>query len=179
MIRAIPQPQARLPNRRLSAMKTLFLLGAAVLSTVFVAPTLAEKIYTWTGSDGVVHYSEKPPTSGNAKVINVKTRASQDITEQQADTLDQQASDKTGKKEAEPKPQSLPTEAPVQEPPALTFAQKRENCERARQNLQALETRTRILTTDPETGEQRALPYEERAEMMIKSREQVRKYCTD
>jgi len=41
-----------------------------IVSLLFVAPSHAE-IYKWTDSDGVVHFGEKPPGSGESEIVHI------------------------------------------------------------------------------------------------------------
>ncbi len=156
-------------------MKTAFVQSACLvlILTLLGAPaTEADNAYTWTDADGIVHYSDKPPESGKAKAIKLKTSRLRDQPEAAPTAATQTNQDK---QPADEEPVTVPTE----EPSTLTLAQRRDNCERARKNLAALETRPQVLIDDKETGERRVLAYEEHADMIVKSREHVRKYCND
>ena len=50
--------------------KLISTLLLAIASLLFIVPGHAE-IYKWTDGDGVVHFGEKPPSSGKSEIVDI------------------------------------------------------------------------------------------------------------
>jgi hypothetical protein len=147
-------------NSLLKLMLTALLLTAAVAQA---------QIYKWTDSDGVVHYSQSPPASGQAEIIDAPPPPAIDPVkaQEEIDQLieQQQKADaiKHGEMQAREK--------------ALQQQQIRsQNCEKAKQNLQSYQNNSGRRFVDAE-GNVTRLPEEERQRLIKESQDKVQQYC--
>ena len=111
-------------------MKYLQTFGFLVLAVAVSQSALAQKVYTWTDTKGVVHYGEHPPK--NAKATLVKTRTGH--------------SDPTPAPAAGAQPATPTTNQTAVNPENALKDPVR--CSQARANLETLNTVARIKTQD-------------------------------
>jgi len=130
------------------------------------------QLYKWVDEQGKVHYSDQPP-SGNAKsesTLNIPTQpgaaSSPDSSKSwQEKELDFQKR-KTSAAEAEAKKQKAEQEAKT----------KRENCEKAKNQLSQLESIAPVYTYDEKVG-RTYLNEAQRAEAIAQARKSVAEWC--
>lgn len=130
----------------------------AVLSTPCQAA-----IYKWVDEKGVTHYTEQPPAGGKGQEIQPRVPAP---AKQATPPAAQPADDKPAAADA-------PTPREVMTMPAEQMA---EQCQKARQRLQQLESSPRILYRGAD-GEMIRAPEEERQRMIDEERKRIELYC--
>jgi hypothetical protein len=54
-------------------MKYLHIIGFSLMSLLVSQTVLADKVYTWTDSKGVVHFGERPPKDVKATLVKTRT----------------------------------------------------------------------------------------------------------
>lgn len=111
-------------------MKYLQVIGFSLVSLLFSQTVLADKVYTWTDSKGVVHFGERPPK--NVKATLVKTR--------------------TGHSDPTPAPTPAQPKTPAETVAANQQALLKDpvRCAQAKENLTILNSVARIKTTNAE-----------------------------
>ncbi len=150
-------------------MKLLLALSSILL--LMASPAHAQ-LYKWVDEQGKVHYSDQPP-SGKAKsesTLNIPTQpgaaSSPDSSKSwQEKELDFQKR-KTSAAEAEAKKQKAEQEAKT----------KRENCEKAKNQLSQLESIAPVYTYDEKVG-RTYLNEAQRAEAIAQARKSVAEWC--
>ena len=134
----------------------------ALLAVCFLAatqPTEAKKLYKWSDTDEVVHYTALPPFGVEAEIFHVRVyRAKQ----QAPDSNKVATADTEGN---QPTEQEQVSEI------------KKRNCKIARTNLDSLETHPRIYITDEKSGEKNYLSPEEHAARIQSTRKEIKQYC--
>lgn len=65
-------------------MKYLRLIGFLLISVLISQTVLADKVYTWTDTKGVVHFGERPPKNVKATLVKTRTGHSDPTPEQAA-----------------------------------------------------------------------------------------------
>jgi hypothetical protein len=135
----------------------LLILAAYALLGAPEALAAEQYIYKWKDSQGMVHYTERPPEPG---ITFEKVRRSTEKGEKSTPTAATQASTKSANT---PKDDSY-------------NSWREENCKIANQNLDVLENAARIAQDDGQGGK-RLMTDEEKAEKIKKMSEQRDKYC--
>lgn len=148
------------------------IVGLGVAMLCVVVQSAAGPIYRWVDDNGVVQYSDTPPTDQKAGTVTVP---SQDAAPAPA---------------APPTPAPTPAKAPAgaadDDTPTLSDAQqaevariRAENCKRARSNLAYLQSNppNRLLNTD-DTGTVYRMTEEEHSERMRTARRVIGENCT-
>lgn len=122
-------------------------------------------IYKWVDANGVTHYSEEPPGTGKYQVIQSAPPAP-------ANPAGAAPAQAQPAKPAAPPPQTSAQQSPE--------AQKKhaENCLKAQQALNTLETRRHILATDA-SGKTIRLTEEQRTAKIAEIKQKLAKYCKD
>jgi hypothetical protein len=137
---------------------------------LLASPPLFAETYKWVNEEGVVTYSQTPPTDGSAE--RVKTYGSQSNSSQSAESRLNQLRQKLADDEED---RNLEKEKRQEADEAL--AMKKHNCEAAHSNLRKLEgLGNRRYKID---GEYRRLPEEERQRLMQKERGHIKANCGD
>lgn len=157
--------RSRSPVVALSA--TLFLLLSLTLT---VTPSLAQDgMYRWVDEQGRVHYGQVPPSGVQAEQMR---RASPPADQAAQERLQRE----TGVREE--RQQQARSEEETQAQDEANRRMRQENCERARNNLDALTSRGgRVTLRD---GDQyRMLEEEERQTMIERARNQIREFCDE
>ncbi|MCA1977901.1 MAG: DUF4124 domain-containing protein [Thiobacillus sp.] len=134
-----------------------------------LAATAHAEVYKWTDAQGKVHYSDQPPT---VKVQTIKaSSAGQAATTREAtEALDAREQDyQKRRKDAEDARAKAEKEA---EQARI----KRENCERARKNLDALQNKPRVYSTN-QAGQRVYLDDAGRAAALASSQKSVSENC--
>ncbi|MEP3857227.1 MAG: DUF4124 domain-containing protein [Porticoccus sp.] len=154
---------------RFTDMKCMNNLALALLAMALCLPLQAAKVYKWQDADGAWHFSEKPPVEQSAETIKIPTPGKgKEVT---ATTPDQIPEGNKAKKS--PDPETKKSEEVATEDAALA----RENCLKARENLENLQRGSRLRVKDPETDQVRYLSTEEQNEWMEKSRTMIKDNC--
>lgn len=148
---------------RIVAGRLLF-LGALALSSQAQA-----ELYKWTDGQGKVNYSDQPPTV-NAQPIKGNSPAQAETTTQATQALDaqDQAYQKRLKdaEDARIKADKEAEQARV----------KRENCDKARNNLNTLQNTPRVYTTNT-AGQRVYMDDAARASALANSQKAVSEFC--
>jgi hypothetical protein len=110
-------------------MKYLQIIGFSLMSLLASQTVLADKVYTWTDSKGVVHFGERPPKDVKATLVKTRTGHS--------DPTPAQTAAAQTKPAAEPAATGQPTS--LKDP---------ERCAKAKENLAILNSVARIKTTN-------------------------------
>jgi hypothetical protein len=153
-----------------------------VLLAMFAAGAAQAQIQCWTGKDGRRVCGDTPPpgakvreirgtaaTAPAAEAPSQKDAAAKDARKGPLTPAEQEQAFRKRQLDAE---KAREDEAKAQ----AEAAQKKENCERSREALRALESGTRIARTDAR-GERYYLEEAQVAAEVAKAREQVRQSC--
>lgn len=144
----------------LLAMTALLLLSSAAAS--------AESVYKWTDKEGVTHFGDRQPAGQQSESVDVKTGTSQSSGNRASATEQVKALNEKQAREQEQEKQSRAEEAQRK--------QQQKNCEIARENLNTLNTYSRIKVQG-EDGEQRYLTPEEITERKARFQKVVDDSC--
>ncbi|GAB4181680.1 MAG: DUF4124 domain-containing protein [Wenzhouxiangellaceae bacterium] len=148
--------------------------GYALIAALLLLPltTQAEQIYKWVDENGVTHFSAQPPVTDDYQQLNLNTYtpapsspATSATSTGTASSNGQQADD-----ERLTEPGNTIT---VDNPEKIA-----ENCARARQNIETIQARRRVVMTD-ENGNQRRLGDEERMALLNESQQYLERWCDD
>ncbi len=155
--------------RQLTTRSSLALCTGLLLA--FGSPALvAEAVYKWTDSEGVTHFSALPPEGRPAEQVSVEAPPP-------STPRDPEAADGAVAEDDRPKD---PTEGLGELTPeeiAQQEAQRKQNCETARKNLETLKTRVHVRIRDEETGQDRYLTPEEHQQWQKDSAMRIDEYC--
>lgn len=110
-------------------MKHLRLIGLLLMSVSISQTVLAEKVYTWTDSKGVVHFGERPPKDVKATLVKTRTGHSDPTPAQTAAAQAKPAAETAAANQ----------QASLKDP---------ERCAQAKENLAILNSVARIKTTN-------------------------------
>ncbi|TQV75603.1 DUF4124 domain-containing protein [Aliikangiella marina] len=140
-------------------MKNIVLLTVLAVGVLAFNPksVAAEQyIYKWKDTQGMVHYTERPPAPGipYERVRRPKDKgapAQAPVAAKQAEAIEAEADDSY-------------------------TSWKKENCKIAQQNLDVLQNAARIAQDDGQGGK-RLMTDEEKAEKIKQMNAQVQKYC--
>ncbi len=146
------------------------LTGTLALTTLLWLSSSHAEIYQWTDEKGRKHFSQTPPPSGqySQKEIKVSPPADQAAAKARLDKLREQ------RKKAQAEKQQQKEAAQRQ---ASKAKQRQRNCDNARQHLQGLELRPRVLLRNPDDGSVTRLTEEERQQRIDQAKEQIKEYC--
>ena len=131
-----------------------------MLLVVSSATTAA--MYKWVDDEGNVHYSQNPPVGRAAEAIKATPAPP-------ASTSSSDSAPTTGEQQQEGTP---PAQQPV---PQMDPKVMKENCARARSNLETLTNHPRIRV--PEGDSLRVIGEEERQAMIQDAKDQISEYC--
>ncbi|MGB9670441.1 MAG: DUF4124 domain-containing protein [Halothiobacillaceae bacterium] len=120
-------------------------------------------IYKWVDEKGVTHYTEQPPASGKGQAIQPRLT-----------TPATPAVPPAG--QPVEKPATATEQTPPREVMTMPAEQMAEQCQKARQRLQQLESSPRILYRGAD-GEMIRAPEEERQRMIDEERKRIELYC--
>jgi hypothetical protein len=140
-----------------------------VLATLLVSVSVHAQIYKWVDENGQTHYSQQPPESGQAQVVDVPPPPPVDVDEAQEE-VDQLIEQQQAAEQAEQEAQQEAEEAARQQ------AIKEENCRIASQNLTQYQNNPGRRVMDEE-GNVTRLVEEERQQKMQEFQEQIDLYC--
>lgn len=150
-------------------MKSCF----AVIALVLISFNAHAELKKWVDADGVVHYSDTIPpgvtTTETVRNISGKGQANAPAGNSPKSLAEREAELKKAKQEKEDASQKKAQQE-------AAAAAKKSNCEAARQNVQALEEGTRIITYDA-NGERSYLDDNARAQRLEEARKAVSANC--
>lgn len=152
----------------MTVAKTPALCGFA-FALVLVAPLQAGEIYKWVDEDGVTHYSQQPPPSGDAARVGVDRPPEEEIErerQEMEETGERLDARREERREAE---QQARKEAGERE-------ERERRCEDLRSSLKKLTENRRLLVPDGDGGVRR-LPEEERQQRVAERRRQIEEEC--
>ncbi|NVK21647.1 MAG: DUF4124 domain-containing protein [Kangiellaceae bacterium] len=144
----------------------IFSVMIALMSTSVIA---GQTIYKWKDAKGNLKYTQTKPPAGTA-YVTIKNRDSR-ASSSPAPQASEQAASATSKQDEIIAQQ----EAEKKRVNSANQEINRKNCTIAKNNLEVLETRSRVQVE--ENGERRMLSDEERAERLTKAKENVSKFC--
>lgn len=146
--------------------KHLILLAAA--QALFLNHAAAA-VYKWVDEQGVTHYSQTPPSTGQAQILPPPPPPAED-----PDAANRRLGELQERlkklEEARAKAREETRKKAEEE------AARKENCRRARERLAALEPTPRVLMRKPD-GRVVRLSDEARLKELDKAREAIKKYC--
>ncbi|MFA5496140.1 MAG: DUF4124 domain-containing protein [Porticoccaceae bacterium] len=142
------------------------LLATTLLTLWLTAPGAeAGKVYKWVDTDGLTHYSARPPAEGGAETVNIRTgEASRLIAEEHPAT--EQAGEASPERETAPATNPMPRER-----------SDATRCDEARRARDDLATADRVTIRDNDTGQHRALSESERQSWHDRLMDDIRRYC--
>ena len=149
-------------------MKRISIVTISLMLLIWLLPTTA-KTYRWVDEKGVTIYSQSPPPSGKATIINPPPKPAAAPNEIMKDLKRQQtAIDDASKKKQET--------AQEREQKAKNEETKKQNCAVARKNLEMVQQhpRARIKKED---GSYKTLSPEERKVEIEKNTKYVEEFC--
>ena len=153
-------------------MKTMVaklpVLCGLALGLVLSAPLQADEIYKWVDEEGVTHYLQQPPPSGDAARIGVDSPPEEELERERLveATGERLEARREERREAE---RQARTNAAERE-------QREQRCADLRASLGKLTENRRLLVPDGE-GNVRRLPEEERQERVAERRRQIEEQC--
>ncbi|MDZ7782635.1 MAG: DUF4124 domain-containing protein [Halioglobus sp.] len=148
------------------AVRILALLWiSSILALGGLYSNAAEVLYRWVDDRGNPVHSDRPPPEGtDYEVISTESKFVRPV----------DAGQGAVPREVEPRVgnEFEPVDKAAQEP-----KKNPEFCQRARDNLEALNTRPRLRVRDDETGEYKFLNEEEKEQRRQQAREAIEFYC--
>lgn len=127
------------------------------------------ELYKWTDNQGKVHYTDQPPTV-NAQTVKHPQSGQAETTTQATQTLNE-------KDQAYQKRREEAEQARVKaEKEAEQARIQRENCDKARTNLNTLQNRSRVYTTNA-AGQRSYMDDAARADALASSQKAVSDFC--
>lgn len=144
-------------------------MGGLVMGLVLAAPLQADEIYKWVDGDGVTHYSQQPPPSGDAARVRVDSPPADEI------ERERQQMEATGERLEVQREQRREAEQEARES-ATDREQREQRCADLRSSLTKLTENRRLLVPDGEEGVRR-LSEGERQERVAERRSQIEEYC--
>jgi hypothetical protein len=137
-------------------------------SLAFMGLAHAE-LYKWTDSQGKVHYTDQPPTV-NAQTVKHPQAGQTEATTQATKSLsDKDQAYQKRREEAEQARQKAEKDAEQERI-------QRENCAKARNNLNTLQNRSRVYTTNA-AGQRTYMDDAARADALANSQKAVSDFC--
>ncbi len=153
---------------RMTVAKMPALCGLAV-GLALAAPLQADEIYKWVDEEGVTHYSQQPPPSGDAARVGVDKPPDEEIErerQEMQETGERLEAQREERREAEQQARKAAGEREERE----------QRCADLRSSLKKLTENRRLLVTDGD-GDVRRLPEEERQERVAERRRQIEEEC--
>ncbi len=145
---------------------TVVSIGAALL---FAATAASAEMYRWVDSKGKVHYSDRPVQG--AEQVEVKVPGGSGSSEAPAkEAKDDSAKNKADKKAGAGDPSG------VTDDDELKDIVRAEQCNKAKKELETLETASDVYEEDA-SGGRRMLSTDERVDRIISARKSVSSYC--
>jgi hypothetical protein len=148
---------------RIHAGRLLFLGSLAFMGLAHA------ELYKWTDSQGKVHYTDQPPTM-NAQTVKHPQSGQTETTTQATQSL-------SDKDQAYQKRHEEAEQARLKaEKEAEQARIQRENCAKARNNLDTLQNRSRVYTTNA-AGQRTYMDDAARADALANSQKAVSDFC--
>lgn len=126
-------------------------------------------MYKWTDKDGIVHYSQQPPTEGNYETMRVDTQSPDGSKtgsgSQSSPTYTMPGAGKTGGTDGA---------KAIKQAEAKGEAQRQQNCEEAKKALQVYTTYRRVREKD---GTIIRLDDNERAKRIEQAKSAIKEFC--
>jgi hypothetical protein len=167
------------PGHRPSGIQ-LFL--AALAAFCWLNSSWAQEVYTWTDQDGVTHFSDVPPETGNSQQMQIEQayRPGSTSAYPSADATPEGASDGIDEILDE-SPQTVADQRREQIAQAREKRREEEAiaaqlCPKYRQRLEQMEPARRVFYTN-EQGEQVRMDDDERVAMIEEAKEYIAKNC--
>lgn len=158
------------PNTLQYLLTVLLLITAALC---FSGKSHATEIYKWVDEQGVTHYSARPPENQeNYEEIKVRRRNAY-RTHTPTTSAATSDADNTATEDEEESFTEPGREVSVDNPDKIA-----ENCARARQNINTINSKRRVLLDDGQGGKRR-LSDEEREALMKESQDFLDRWCDD
>jgi len=147
---------------------------ALIFACASSANALATEVYTWTDEDGVVHYSDLPSDSAEAREIDVPEVY-------RPGTVEPVKPGSKGQSESEDSPLSAAQQrreriAKEREERREAKAETEQMCARHRQRLEQMEPARRVFYTD-ESGESVRMDDDQRMELIKEDKDYIAKNC--
>jgi hypothetical protein len=136
------------------------------LGLLALAPHAHAELYKWTDAQGKVHYTDQPPTVSAQTIKNSATG--------QAGTTTQATQSLNAQEQAYQKRRKEAEDARAKEAEQSRIA--RENCDKARKNLDALNNSSRVYTTNA-AGQRTYMDDAARASALANSQKAVSEFC--
>ncbi len=153
--------------------RSLFAL-AVLAAFVMYQPATAQEgsVYKWVDKDGTIHYTDRPPVSGNAELLSISSRRTDKSAVQARLAKRAEANEVAALREA----QQAEDAAAEQENQAQIAEQRRANCQQARGTLKKYDD-AHILYKPGENGEREYLSDAEIDAARIAARRSVKEWC--
>jgi hypothetical protein len=126
-------------------------------------------LYKWTDGSGKVHYADQPPT-GDAQTLKPSSAGQADAAREATQALD--ARDQAFRKRLK----DAEDARAKAEKEAAEARRKRENCDKARNNLDVLQNRPRVYTTNA-AGQRTYMDDAARTQALANSQKAVAENC--
>lgn len=139
------------------------------LGLMLCAPLQAGEIYKWVDEEGVTHYSQQPPPSGEAARVGVDRPPDEEIERERREMQE------TGERLEARREERREAEQQAQEK-AAEREQREQRCADLRSTLKKLTENRRLLVPDGD-GDVRRLPEEERQQRVAERRRQIEEEC--
>jgi hypothetical protein len=136
------------------------------LGLLALAPHAHAELYKWIDAQGKVHYTDQPPTVSAQTIKNSATG--------QAGTTTQATQSLNAQEQAYQKRRKEAEDARAKEAEQSRIA--RENCDKARKNLDALNNSSRVYTTNA-AGQRTYMDDAARASALANSQKAVSEFC--
>lgn len=136
------------------------------LGLLALAPRAHAELYKWTDAQGKVHYTDQPPTVSAQTIKNSATG--------QAGTTTQATQSLNAQEQAYQKRRKEAEDARAKEAEQARVA--RENCDKARKNLDTLNNSSRVYTTNA-AGQRTYMDDAARASALANSQKAVSEFC--
>ena len=142
---------------------------ALTVSALLVATAVSAQIYQWKDENGKTMISDKPPIGNVRQQKKIESAASAANTVPEKTAADKDLEFRKRQKEAQDSSEKARKEQ-------TASADKKENCDIARRQLQALESGERISLRD-DKGERYYIDDAQRAQHIAKMRQAVQSFC--
>lgn len=153
------------PVNKLASIASLIMFTIALPVLLFSTSSNAVEIYSWVDDNGVQHFAGRPPDHDNYERMTVRSRGGNVIDRQPVEQPQQPAAQ-------EQQIMTMPDRTVTVIDPEVIAA----NCERARNNIDLVNSRRRIVVND-DSGEGRRLNDDERAALTSESQAYIDENC--
>ncbi len=157
------------------AVSALSLISVAVLSAlVMYQPAEAQEgaVYKWVDEDGTTHYTDRPPVSGDAELLSIQSRRTNNGAVQARLAKRSEATEVANLRDA----QQAEDASAEKDNQAQIAEQRRANCQQARGTLTKYDD-AHILYKPLADGEREYLTDDEIDAARLAARESVKEWC--